>query len=110
MVRRSFHHHHLHCFQSEPNQTKASQEQKKLPFDVKAVQESQSASFLYSPKPLFPLFFQDYNRMISHFPCLLSNSILNKTDLIIIIIKAAIENYFKIITYTLLSLCAVISV
>jgi hypothetical protein len=28
-VVRSFHH-RLHCFQSEPNQTKASQEQKKL--------------------------------------------------------------------------------
>jgi hypothetical protein len=28
-VFRSFHH-RLHCFQSEPNQTKASQEQKKL--------------------------------------------------------------------------------
>lgn len=58
VVARSFH--RLHCFQSEPNQTKASLRAKEAAaFEIKAAKESHSRP--YSPKPLFSSFFHNLN-------------------------------------------------
>ena len=58
VVARSFH--RLHCFQSEPNQTKASLRAKEAAaFEIKAAKESHSRP--YSPKPLFLSFFHNLN-------------------------------------------------